>query len=694
MNRNRREFLKAGAAVALVSGASAAPAAAPSPGRKLVAEASLLPRWHGRWPRLALDAEGLKALRAQLDAEPELARTLVPATPPQPNLKAEGSRSLTPELGKLEHSAFLWRLTGQEKFGDAVRRSLPLLAKITAQPVTLHHGPNANDLDAGHTLRALAFAYDWLRGSGWPDAEVAALRQTLTVQARAVYEELRDHYSTFAYDQNHTSIPVSGLALAGWALHGDEPEAPAWAGWARNCLDRTAQVLGGDGFYYEGGSYYTFGFPWIALHAVVLKRLNGEDWTQRAVFRDLEKYVAHLTLPGRSFIFDFGDWGPRKGQVGYDSPWHTVKTSMTTWPLVALSSAGASVAAREAVIGWLPPSEDPFYAPWRGSSQIPRSVRNLDPAIVPTHHHFASHDALFWRSSWNDNDATAVMFKCGPPLGHHAAPLVARFPEWRMNSGHVHPDAGQFLIWTKGSFVAGDTGYTAQKFTRDHNTLLVDGNGQLRDGRYHVYRDVDYDRLNELRLANVWHTPEAMAATAVMESGYDPSLEVKQLRRHLLLVAGKWLLIRDDLAASAPRTLSFLWHTDREPGQAGPSRWLLKNGNSSALLVALTPPDGVQAGPAIVPAYTGTPDHGEPLQRGWSLELRAAPAREQSRWHAFILNPRDAAAVAVERIAPHQVRLADGAEVAILSIDPQSPGEKVRWSYRLGDAGHVIEAGT
>jgi hypothetical protein len=122
----------------------------------------------------------------------------------------------------------------------------------------------------------------------------------------------------------------TGLALAGWVLHGDEPEAPAWAGWARNYLDRNAEVLGGDGFYYEGGSYYDYGFPWIALHAIVLKRMNAEDWTQRAVFRDLEKFIGHVTLPGREYIFDFGDWGPRKGQTGYDRPWHTVKTSLTT----------------------------------------------------------------------------------------------------------------------------------------------------------------------------------------------------------------------------------------------------------------------------------------------------------------------------------------------------------------------------
>lgn len=686
MNPNRRQFLQGGAALGL---AAVAPAAS-SPGRRLVGEAALLPRWRGRWPRLAMDADDLQALRRQMAERPELARAIAPTSLPRPNLNAEESRTLTPELGKLERAAFLWRLTGEDRFRVALRSYFPLLPRLVALPVRLHRGPNAQDLDAGHTLRALAFAYDWLRGGDWPEAQVRELGHALAVQARVVYEELRDVYPAFAYDQNHGSIPVSGLGLAGWAMYGDEPEAPAWAGWARNYLDRTAEVLGGDGFYYEGGSYYTYGFPCVALHAVVLKRLSGEDWTGRAVFRDLEQFVAHLTLPGRRFIFDFGDWGPRKGQAGYEQPWHTRTSAMTTWPLVALSESGATTAARDAVIAWLPANWEPFYALWRGSRRIASSARDLDPAIVPAHRHFPSHDALFWRSSWNDPEATAALFKCGPPLGHHAAPLVARYPEWRSNAGHVHPDAGQFLLWTRGRFVAGDTGYTAKKYTREHNSLLVEGQGQLRDGRYHAFRDVDYARLDQLRLTNVWSTAEAMAATAVLEAGYDPALGVRRLRRHLLLVAGKWVLICDEMTAEAPRALSFLWHTDCELTAAGSARWLLRNGPAAALLVALDAPAAAPAGPAMVEAYTGVPDHGEPLQRGWRLELKSAPATRQSLWRAFILNPGDVAAARVERVSESEVRLADAKETASLTIDRSGAGDRVRWSYRLGEGPRAV----
>src|SRR5690606_25213827 len=66
----------------------------------------------------------------------------------------------------------------------------------------------------------------------------------------------------------------------------------------------------------------------------------------------------------------------------------------------------------------------------------------------PTHHWFKDHGVVFWRSSWDD-DAIAWSFKAGPPEGHAATAKVKAFPDWRLSSGHAHPDAGSFIIWSK-----------------------------------------------------------------------------------------------------------------------------------------------------------------------------------------------------------------------------------------------------
>jgi hypothetical protein len=640
------------------------------------------------WPRLLMDSTEIKVLRSRLAAEPALRQAAIPSTQPKPNLTASGSVDLTPELAKLERAAFFWRLTGEELFRSTVTAFLPLVEKVTAMPVTLHNGTNAHDLNAGFTLRWLALTYDWLRGN-WPAGELAPLRTALTTEAAIVYEEMQG-YRNFTYDQNHGYIPVVGLGLAAFVLQGEDERAPVWSNYARTYMDRSTRVLGSDGFYYEGPGYYSYAFSWQTLYAIALLRFTGEDWTNRPIFQNLEKYIAHCTLPGRSFVFDFGDWGSFKGQKYYGIPWPdrinltSGSTRMNLGPLLTLDYYATPSKSRSAVLSWLLTNNSLEDLTVVGKRPFPFSQKNPDSSVLLTSHYFPDSEALFWRSSWSDPYATAVMFKCGPPHGHHSAPLFTQYPDWRENSGHVHPDAGQFLIWSRGRFIAGDTGYTGKKYTQEHNSLLVDGHGQWQDGRYHVYSGLDYNRLNHIRLENVWHNDNVMAATAVLDSAYNPDLKLQHVRRHFIVVEGKWLLIHDEVAASEPHTLSWLWHTDQQAVPTGSNRWHLTNGNASATLIALTPPAQNIIQPAIVLAYGGVPESGEPMQRGWRIELTSASSHKISLWNAMILNPETAESAVAEQISPTEVRLRDGKEEAILGIVPNADGS-ISWTYRINN---------
>jgi hypothetical protein len=646
-------------------------------------------RWQGVWPRLLMDAKEISDLRVRLAAEPILRQAAIPTTQMQPNLSANGSIELTPELAKLERASFFWRVTGDERFRQTVASFLPLVEKVTAMPVTLHTGPNAHDLNAGFTLRWLALTYDWLHDS-WPARELDPLRKALICEANTVYEEMLG-YRDFTYDQNHGYIPVVGLGLAGLVLWGEDEHATTWSSYARTYMDRSTRVLGSDGFYYEGPAYYSYAFEWQTLYSVVLLRLTGEDWTSRPIFQNLEKYIAHCTLPGHSFVFDFGDWGSYKGQKYYGIPWEDRVTltgsnasRMNLAPLLALERYSERNECRSSVIDWLLTGTTPVDLTVLGMRPFPFTPKDPDVAVLPTSYYFPDSEALFWRSSWSDPNATAVMFKCGPPHGHHAAPLVEEFPNWRENSGHVHPDAGQFLIWSHGKFIAGDTGYTGKKYTREHNSLLIDGQGQWQDGRYHVYQNLNYGRLNQLRLENIWHNDEVMAATAVLDSGYNPDMKLQLVRRHFLLVAGKWLLIHDVVISPEPRTVSWLWHTEQQIVTCGTYRWYLTNGEANATLIALTPPEKTLIEPTIVLAYGGVPESGEPKQRGWSISLISPKSTKSSLWHAIVLNTASAKFVTAEQISDSEVRLRDGKEEAILGIVPTAEG-RIIWNYRINN---------
>ena len=100
-------------------------------------------------------------------------------------------------------------------------------------------------------------------------------------------------------------------------------------------------------------------------------------------------------------------------------------------------------------------------------------------AKLNSFHRFADHDVVFWRTGW-DAGATAIAFKCGPPEGHHTAETSIKYPDFHMEQGHVHPDAGSFILFAHGEYLTGDSGYAGVPKTIEHNTLLVDGKGQGR----------------------------------------------------------------------------------------------------------------------------------------------------------------------------------------------------------------------
>ena len=165
--------------------------------------------------------------------------------------------------------------------------------------------------------------------------------------------------------------------------------------------------------------------------------------------------MAHATLPGGDFHFDYGD----------------------TYTGVLTRSKKSEDYARERINGHFQSSYNVLYnlankfqngevqgvADWfKEKGQVSAEemwtfiwynpkIKSVPIEEQKTWQYFPDHDVVFWRSSWND-DATAFSFKCGPSEGHAALQKQITFPEWRKSSGHAHPDAGSFIIWANGKY--------------------------------------------------------------------------------------------------------------------------------------------------------------------------------------------------------------------------------------------------
>lgn len=425
-----------------------------------------------------------------------------------------------------------------------------------------YNKPNV-DLPPAHLLYAVAFAYDVLYDK-LSAAEKGTIRNKLVAQGRLMYDYFKyKPGKRYTYTQNHTWIPMAGLAIAAYSIMDEVPEAKDWAQLSRAVFDRTMIAFGTDGYFYESFHYFGFAFRWMIRYFDAHLAATGEDLyaVMKPKFDGMKYFVMHSVLPDGENVFDFADVGDgalnRNGTSKRESLY-------SEYDILYRFAAIYKDAQAQAVGDYLRTqtkleTREPMWAFLNRDA----SVKPAPISELPLHYYFKDNDTVFWRSSWS-KDATAFAFRCAPPEGHHAAKLNSQIKDWRQNTGHAHPDANSFIVWANGKYMTGDTGYLGIKQTDDHNTILVNGRGQEKDGVYEMFKDVPNDRLDRIRLAEVDAAAGYFYARGEAGSGYYSDLGIKKFDRHFLFVWPGYFVIWDELATDKPSTFTFLLNADRE----------------------------------------------------------------------------------------------------------------------------------
>ena len=608
----------------------------------------LRPELRGRHPRLFFTADELDLWRErahtthrelwQEASQHVRALELEPPPPGSPMLDRSSVEQRPGDLSQYEIAyilaevSFAYAIERDPRYLDAAKRWLMTVIRYDPWGYTFRT-PNV-DLPPAHLLYAVALAYDLLYNDlTGPERE--AVRAKLARQARLMYDYFRYRpRKRYSYSQNHTFIPMAGLAIAALALMGEEPEAEGWARLARAVYDRVRTTFGVDGYYYEGFHYFVFSLHWIIRYLDAWEHATGEDlypqW--RAKLLPLKYYVAHSILPDGRGIFDFGDAG--RGAAERNA---TQRERLNSgYEVFYRIAAKYKDAESQAVAEWLRRDlRTRTWEPYWAFYSYDPSVRPAAIESLPLAYYFRDSGVVFWRSSWRA-DAVAFAFKCGPPEGHHVAELLPRLPDWRLNTGHAHPDAGSFIIYAHGRYLTGDTGYTGVKLTSDHNTVLVDGRGQANDGRHEVFKDVPYDRLDQIRIVEVWATPEYFYARGSVAAAYSPELGLARFDRHLLYVAPDYFIVWDELEAHDPHVFTWLLNAEQRIVEESPAVHLLINKDAALLVQRLLPAKAeVQIAPQMVTTQgrPGSVERGAQEQRGVQLIVRSEAARSLEFLH-------------------------------------------------------------
>ncbi|NOT46595.1 MAG: DUF4962 domain-containing protein [Acidobacteria bacterium] len=490
-----------------------------------------------------------------------------------------------------------------------------------------YNKPNV-DLPPAHLLYAVAFAYDLLYDKLSP-AERTIIREKLLKQGRLMYDYFKyKPGKRYTYTQNHTWIPMAGLAIAAYAIMDEVPEAKQWAQLSRAVFERTMTAFATDGYFYESFHYFGFAFRWMIRYFDAHLAATGEDLYARMKpkFDGMKYFVMHSVLPDGKNVFDFADIGDGSLNRNGTSARESIESE---YDILYRLAAVYRDAEAQAVGDYLRTKTE------LGTREPMWAFINRDPDIkpaplsqIPLQYYFKDNDTVFWRSDWTKN-AKAFAFRCSPPEGHHAARLAASIPDWRQNTGHAHPDANSFIIWANGKYLTGDTGYLGIKQTDDHNTLLFNGRGQEKEGVYEMFKDLPNARLDQIRIGEVSSDETGIYIRGEAAAAYFPDLGVRKFNRHFMYSTKGYFVVWDEIETEKPSQATFLLNADREVKLNGSTADFI-NGNEALRVVRVAPVSAAsEVKPQTVQArgLPGSVDKGDLETRG--VQLRSTADHKQ-----------------------------------------------------------------
>ncbi|HEX6973889.1 MAG TPA: heparinase II/III family protein, partial [Vicinamibacterales bacterium] len=352
----------------------------------------------------------------------------------------------------------------------------------------------------------------------------------------------------------------------------------------------------------------------------------------RDVFRNWKTYLAHALLPDGQNVFDFGDiWegALTRAKTGAEYarvyPGGTLQSNFNVMYRVAakFKDPQAQAVAERYASFHHSNLEEYWTLLWRDPSLAAAPMSE-----IPLSHHFQDSGVVYTRTSWNA-DATAIAFKAGPPEGHRVAAILPTLPEWRLDSGHAHPDAGSFIIWAHGRYLTGDTGYAGLPSARNHNTLTFANGAQGVETQHDVWRGMDYRALDAIRIREVDLKAGKARIVADLTAAYPATAGVSSYIRTFTWNGGSTITVSD--AATLATAQAAQWHLQSDtPFEQAATAFVNGKEGQPRLRVSFSAPDGVKVatGAATVkaPGPPGSIEKGTEEQRGYALTGTSGPA--------------------------------------------------------------------
>jgi len=434
-----------------------------------------------------------------------------------------------------------------------------------------------NSLAAGECLYCIALGYDWLYHY-LSTEERDHIREKLMIQAGAMTNSFPVHYNKWL--TNHTHVEHNGLAAAGFVLYDEVPDAMNWIRQADLVFKTAFTHFGEDGSSTEGHQYWAYSLDSILRYVEAANDLMGKDYYNNLWLENAVNFIISCTLPNfdvKNQVMTYGDsYRDYGSSVGYAG----------VTPFLYKFAA----------------QYNNKYAQWLANEMFQRNIgtsdynswcsllwydENVIPSTLsdhPTFWHFNNTGWITSRSSWN-KDAMMLGFKCGPFHGHKLQPyykkqVAENWTEYHeIAGGHGHSDVNSMQIYAYGEWLAIDSGYEKPKKTRRHNTILVNGVGQLGEGKRWFDRDTV---IREKATSTILKTETNKIFDYILgDAGniYPKSTGLKKFYRHVVFIKPDFIITIDELETKHPTCFEWLLHSESGLEILSDNHCQLKNGD-------------------------------------------------------------------------------------------------------------------
>jgi len=445
-----------------------------------------------------------------------------------------------------------------------------------------------NSLAAGHCLMGVSVAYDWLCNYMTASQKDDILFGTSGTRGLVYFADAMAYGSPKQeerYLSNHCQVEYAGLAAAGFALYDDDVNAPNAEDWLRmayNIFDAAYTCFANDGSSTEGHQYFGLMTEFQMHFNKMAKELMDIDFYSRSKWlQNMGYFILHSTLPD----FDSSNCVMRYGDTKYNhyyghGPIYQLfnvadeyNDAYLEWLALEMLDRSIGTADR---MGWA-------NLLWYDETITPQSWNSL-----PTFHYCEDTGWLTSRSDWSSN-AVMVGFKCGPFHGHKLQPFYYKqvdesWPEYQtIVNGHGHPDVCHFNVYAYGEWLAVDDGYSKPKHTDYHNTILVDGDGQL--GEWNPVSDSSWFDRNEVISAKgnstiiKWENRADYDYIIGDAGNIYRDGNLTKFHRHFVYIKPDVIVMVDELEATAGTAIQWRLHPGGSVSGSG-DNYLVSNGSA------------------------------------------------------------------------------------------------------------------